>query len=159
MTERTQVAPLVAGDRWAGALAGPQEKAPSMRLFGIVLLVGFGLLGGLSLWSYRAGGAEWRLVVGWALIAIGSIVFLWSLISPASLPPVYHAWMRFGQGIGTVVSGILFSVLYFVVFFVIGRLMRLSGTDPLDRRIDRGAGSYWRKHAPRSTAADYAHMS
>lgn len=159
MAERTQVAPLVTGDRWAGAIAAPPEKEPSMRVFGVVLLVGFGLIGGLALWSYRATGVQWRLIVGSTLIALGSIVFLWSLGSPRTLPPVYRAWMRFGQGIGTIVSSILFSVLYFVVFFVIGRLMRLFGTDPIQRRIDRRAGSYWRKHAPRSAPADYAHMS
>jgi len=72
---------------------------------------------------------------------------------------VYHAWMRFGQTLGSLVSSVLFSALYFVVFFLVGRLMRLFGTDPLDRTIERGVGSYWRKHAPRSAPADYVHMS
>ncbi len=130
-----------------------------MRIFGVVLLVGFGILGGLALWSYGSGGAEWRRVVGWTLISLGTIVFLWSLVSPRTLPPVYRAWMKFGQAIGTVVSSVLLSVLYFVVFFLVGRLMRLTGTDPLDRTVRRGAGTYWRKHAGRSAPADYAHMS
>ncbi len=130
-----------------------------MRVFGLVLLIGFGLLGGLALWSHRAGGGDWRRTVGWVLITLGSIVFVWSLISPRTLPPVYRAWMRFGQWLGTIVSSVLFVVLYFVVFSVVGGLMRLFGTDPLDRRVKRGAGSYWRKHAPKSAPGDYAHMS
>ena len=130
-----------------------------MRLFGVVLLIGFGLLGGLALWSYESGGAEWRRVVGWALIITGGTVFVWSLISPRTLPPVYRGWMKFGQAIGNVVSTILLSALYFVVFFIVGRLMRLTGTDPLDRTIARGPGTYWRKHSGRGAPADYAHMS
>jgi hypothetical protein len=159
MAERSQVAPLVAGDRWSGAIAGHTEKSPSMRVFGLVLLIGFGLLGGLALWSHRAGGGEWRRTVGLVLIALGTIVFVWSVISPSTLPPVYRAWMRFGQRLGTIVSSVLFVVLYFIVFTVVGGLMRLFGTDPLDRVVTRGAGSYWRKHAPRSAPGDYAHMS
>ena len=159
MAERTEVSPLVLRDRWSGALAAPLEKPPSMRVFGIVLLVGFGLLGGLALWSGRAADSEWRIVVGYILLSLGTIVFLWSLVSPRTLPPVYELWMRFGQGIGTVVSTVLLSVLYYVVFVIVGGLMRVFGTDPLDRRIERSSASYWRRHAPPSKPADYAHMS
>jgi hypothetical protein len=157
--ERSDVSTIIESDRWAGALNTAPVKPPSMRVFGIVLLVGFGLLGGLALWSWSDNGATWRLILGTLLVAIGAIVFLWSLVSPATLPPVYRAWMRFGQGIGTIVSTIMFTVLYFVVFTIVGGLMRLFGTDPLDRKIERGAGTYWHKHAPPSTAADYAHLS
>ena len=130
-----------------------------MRLFGIVLLVGFGILGGIALWSWREAGSTWRLLLGSVLVAVGAIVFLWSLISPRTLPPVYRGWMRFGQAIGNVVSTVLLSALYFVVFTIVGRLMRVFGTDPLDRRVDRGAATYWRRHAPPSAPADYLHLS
>lgn len=159
MAERSDVAPLVMSDRWSGTLNAPVEKPPSMRIFGLVMLVGFGLLGGLALWSWRETGVTWRLVVGATLVALGTVIFLWSLVSPRTLPPVYRGWMSFGQGIGTIVSTILLSVLYFVVFTIVGLLMRVSGTDPLERRIARGPGTYWRKHAPPSAPADYAHLS
>ncbi len=98
-------------------------------------------------------------MIGALLVSIGTIVFFWSLVSPRTLTPVYYGWIRFGQGIGSVVSTILLSVLYLVVFTLVGGLMRIFGTDPLSRRIDRGAGSYWRRHAPPSPPADYVHMS
>ena len=159
MTERSDVAPLIKSDRWSGTLDTPIEKPPSMRIFGLVMLVGFGLLGGLALWSWREAHVTWRLVLGATLVAIGTVIFLWSLVSPRTLPPVYRGWMSFGQRIGTIVSSILLSVLYFVVFTIVGLLMRVFGTDPLERKIVRGSGTYWRKHAPPSTAADYAHLS
>ena len=140
-------------------LTVPPEKPPSMRVFGLVMLIGFGLLGGLALWSWRETGSTWRVVVGTILVSLAVVIFLWSLVAPRSLPPVYRAWMAFGQGIGHVVSTVLLSVLYFVVFTIVGVLMRMSGTDPLERKLSRGAGSYWRKHAPPSTPADYAHLS
>ena len=159
MAERSDVAPLIQSDRWSTVLSVSPEKPPSMRVFGLVMLIGFGLLGGFAFWSGRDTGSTWRLVVGTILLSIAVIIFLWSLVAPRTLPPVYRGWMAFGQGIGNVVSTVLLSVLYFVVFTIVGGLMRLSGTDPLDRKVARGSGSYWRKHAPPSTPADYAHLS
>ena len=159
MVERSDVSPLVESDRWSVTLRVPPAKPPSMRVFGLVMLIGFGLLGGLALWSWSSTGTTWRLIVGSILVGLAVIIFLWSLVAPKSLPPVYDAWMRFGQRIGTVVSTVLLSLLYFIVFTVVGGLMRLFGTDPLDRKVTRGAGSYWRKHAPPSAPADYAHLS
>ena len=159
MSERSDVSPLVTSDRWSSAISVPATKPPSMRVFGLVLLIGFGLLGGLALWSGRDADSTWRVAIGVVLLSLGSIVFLWSLVSPSTLPPIYRGWMRFGQGIGTVVSTVLLAILYFVVFTIVGGLMRLVGTDPLERRITRGPGSYWRKHAAPSAPADYAHLS
>ena len=159
MVERSDVSPLVESDRWARTLEAAPVKPPSMRVFGLVMLIGFGLLGGLALWSWSENGSTWRLVVGGILVSLAVVIFLWSLVAPRSLPPVYEAWMRFGQAIGTVVSTILLSVLYFIVFTLVGGLMRLFGTDPLERKVDRAAGSYWRKHAPPSPPEGYAHLS
>ena len=159
MSERSDVSPLVASDRWARSLDAKPVKPPSMRVFGLVILIGFGLFGGLALWSWRDSGTTWRLVVGTVLVSLAVVVFVWSLAAPKSLPPVYDAWMRFGQAIGAVVSTVLLTALYFIVFTLVGGLMRLFGTDPLERNLDRGAASYWRKHAPPSEPGDYAHLS
>ena len=159
MAERSDVSPIIAGDKWSDAVPVAPSKPQSMRIFGLVLLIGFGLLGGLALWSWRATGSNWRLVVGTLLVSIGTIVFLWSVVSPRTLPPVYRAWMRFGQGIGNVVSTILLGVLYLVVFTVVGGLMRIFGTDPLERRIERSKSSYWRRHSPPAAPTDYVHLS
>ena len=159
MTDRTDCAPLVAEDRWAPAVSPQAQKPPSMRAFGVIMVVGFGILGGLSLWSWRRTGADWRLVLAVALLAVGVVIFIWSLVSPRSLPPVHRAWMRFGQTIGTVVSTILLTALYVVAVAPIGWLMRLTGTDPIDRRVLRGEGTYWKRHGPLDAPADYSHMS
>lgn len=159
MTERTDCAPLFIRDRWAGSVSPPATKPPSMRGFGLIMLAGFGVLGGLAIWSGRATGAEWRLAAGGVLIGAGALVFLWSLLSPKTLPPVYRGWMRFGMAIGTVVSTVLLSLLYLFIVAPIGWLMRLTGTDPIERRLRRGPGSYWKAHPPLGGPADYSHMS
>ena len=165
MHPRSDVSPLVLKDRWTAALERPAEKPPSMRVFGLVMLLGFGVLGGLLLWGwYRTQssndpGGLWRLVIGAALVSVGALIFLWSLVAPRSLPPVYRAWMTFGQWLGTLVSTLLLSAAYLVVVAPVGLLMRATGTDPLERRIDRRAPSYWRNHVGPRPPADYTHMS
>ena len=159
MQSRSDVSPLLVKDRWASALPPAPEKAPSMRIFGLVMLVGFGVLGGLLLLGWSRSGGTWRLWGGALLVSLGLLVFLWSLVAPRSLPPVYRAWMRFGQGLGTVVSTILLTVAYYVVVTPVGLIMRLTGTDPLQRALDAKARSYWQPHAPPRPPSEYEHMS
>jgi hypothetical protein len=154
-----QTAPLITADRWATALEPRTEAPPSMRVFGLIMLIGFGVLGGLLLWSWTRNAGAWRLVLGGTLVTIGVVVCLWALASPRTVTPVYHGWMRFGLGLGTVVSTVLLSLLYFIVITPVGALMRLTGTDPLERRLDAAAASYWTTHARPAGHDDYVHMS
>src|SRR5688500_12362393 len=159
MHQRSDVSPLVVTDRWASVLHRPPEKAPSMRVFGLVMLIGFGVLGGLLLWGWLSEETAWRLYAGALLMSLGVLIFLWSLVAPRSLPPVYRAWMAFGTKLGTIVSTVLLTVAYFLVVAPVGLIMRLTGTDPLDRAVRREAASYWHPHAGPRPPSDYQHMS
>ena len=162
MQTSSDVSPLLAKDRWARVLEQPAAKPPSMRVFGLIMLVGFGILGGLLLLGWHRAGqpaGSWRFVIGAVLVSAGALLFVWSLIAPGSLPPVYRGWMAFGQKLGTIVSTVLLTAAYFLVVTPVGLLMRLTGTDPLERRIERGKGSYWQDHAGPRSADGYTHMS
>jgi hypothetical protein len=140
-------------------LIPPPAKPPSMRVFGLIMLIGFGILGGLLLLGWRDDAASWKLVLGLALVVTGATIALWALVSPTTVRPVHDAWMRFGMALGTVVSAILLGVVYFVVLTPTGWLMRRTGTDPLARAIQRGPGTYWGRHAPRGGPQSSGHMS
>lgn len=130
-----------------------------MRVFGIVMLVGFGGLGTLAFLAHRRSDSASWLAVAAALWTVAGVLFLWSLVSPRTLPPVYRGWMRFGQAIGAVMSTLLLGLIYFAVVTPVGLLMRLTGTDPLDRRPRPGPGSYWKDHAPPAAPESYRHLS
>jgi len=159
MPEHTDVSPLLPRDRWSRAIVPRTPKPPSMRVFGLIMLIGFGVLGGLLLWSWSRNGGDWRLVLGGILVTIGVVVCIWALASPRTVGPVYDGWMRFGRALGTVVSTVLLSVLYYVVLTPVGWLMRLTGTDPLERKLDAAVASYWKPHARPAGPDDYVHMS
>ena len=130
-----------------------------MRVFGVVMLVGFGVFAALSWWTSRRGGAEWRAALAMVLAALGAGLFVWSLVAPRQLQPVYRGWMAFGQGLGAIVSGALLTIVYYLVVTPVGWLMRATGTDPLSR-ASRGAGeSYWVAHPARPERDDYTHLS
>jgi hypothetical protein len=50
--------------------------------------------------------------------------------------------------IGLVVSFVMLSLFYFLLITPIGLLFRLMGRDPLQRRFDAKARTYWVEHQP-----------
>ena len=76
----------------------------------------------------------------WPLIA-AAILAAMALIFPASLRPVYTVWMRFADALGWVNTRIILSVIFFLLFFPVGMIMRLFN-DPMRRKLDESADSY-----------------
>jgi hypothetical protein len=120
-----------------------------LRKFGVVILCGLTVIGALLWWTGRGEGAGW----GWngsrlhwtaaALWFVGAGVFLLTLMSQGPSRVIYVAWMTLAGGIGTVVTFVLLSVLYFV-FLPIFSLIRFK--DPLRLKMPRTAHSYWEEH-------------
>ncbi len=116
------------------------DRNPSRRTlnqFGFIWL-GFLTLFGALAW-YKTGGLMpaavlWVLaiivpIIGWAVPAFMRLVFLG--LSYAAFP------------IGWVVSHVVLALVFFLVFTPIGLVMRLVGYDPMKRRFDPAATSYW----------------
>jgi hypothetical protein len=59
----------------------------------------------------------------------------------------YAYWTRFFEGLGSVWTAVLLSIVYVVSVGPIGIGMRLFGTDPLDRAMTPEP-SFWRAHDP-----------
>jgi hypothetical protein len=118
----------------------PVKKNPSsseLRVFGLAMLVGFAVIGGLISWRL---GVNVAAIVCWVL---GLALFLCSLWRPMG-QPVYYVWMTGAMYLGAVVTTVLLTAL-FVVFLPIFSLIRLK--DPLRRRL-KPTGSYWEEHRP-----------
>jgi hypothetical protein len=69
-------------------------------------------------------------------------------LTPAdAVPPVrrpkFLAWMYAAYPIGWVVSHRVLAIIYFGLLTPIGTLMGVFGYDPMARRFDRAAASYW----------------
>jgi hypothetical protein len=119
------------------------ERNPTrrqLRLFGLSLLLFFGLLGGILWWKT---GSHMEAAVFWAIGLVGPVL---GEVWPSGLRIIYLAISYATFPIGWGVSHIILALVYYLVLFPIGLILRLRGYDPMHRRFDRSAKSYW---APR----------
>ena len=82
---------------------------------------------------------------------VSGLFALW----PASRKRIYVGWMFAVFPIGWVVSHLLLGVVYFLVLTPIGLTLRALGRDPLERRFDQSASSYWVRHDPATQVKRY----
>ena len=111
------------------------SSRPKVRNFGFL----FGALClALSAYYYFKGGPAWP----W-LLALAAAFVLAGLFASPVLRPLYVAWMLFAFVLGWINTRILLGVFFYVVMTPVGVVLRLTGKDLLDRRLDRSAKSYW----------------
>ncbi len=60
----------------------------------------------------------------------------------------YIGWMYFTRTMAWVITTVVLGLVFYIGFTGIGLLMRLLGKNPLDRKLDPSAASYWIKHKP-----------
>ena len=119
-----------------------QEMTPAeLRKFGLVtgaIIIGF--IGIFLPWL--KGGLEKSL--HWLTIAgpVGGFLIIWALVHPASLIYFYKPWMKLAEGLGFINTRIILSIVFFVMFFPAGMMMRLLGKDPMERKIDTSLDTY-----------------
>jgi ABC-type uncharacterized transport system permease subunit len=132
------------------------NKKPSRRdliLFGLMFFV-FTAAVGAELYFRRgahdAGGIAW--------IAGAAITALYFAVPPVRRR-IYLGWIYVTFPIGFVVSHVILAAVFYLVVTPIGLLMRLVGNDPMRRRFDRAAATYWVEHDPHRNPARYFRQS
>ena len=81
----------------------------------------------------------------------GALLMLIGIVMPKLLKPLYNGWMALALVIGYIMSRILLTLIFFLVFTPVGLLLRLLKKDPLDRQSDPSADSYWIKREERES--------
>ena len=87
--------------------------------------------------------------------AIAAILAAQALLFPSSLAPLYRGWMRAGMVMGYINTRIILFLLYYLVFFPVGLVIRLIGRDTMSRTLSPGSGDSYRVA---STKRDYRHF-
>ena len=110
--------------------------AAGYRKFGLVtaaIIVG---LFGLALpWLFGKTYPLWPWVLAGTLAAL-------ALIVPMALQPVYIVWMKFGGVMGWINTRLILGILFYLIFFPVGIIMRIAGKDPMHRKLEKGMNSY-----------------
>ena len=111
----------------------PSKK--NVRKFGIL----FGVLGlAIAGYLWYRGNSHWGIPV-----AAGACFFLGAFFGYAALKPVYIGWMMFAAALAWINTRVLLGLFYFLVMTPVGLILRLTGKDLLDQRLNRDARSYW----------------
>jgi hypothetical protein len=120
-----------------------RPAGPSNRSFGFTFAALFAIVCALSSW--RSGGVDlWSLGAAAAFLTV-------TLAAPGLLAPLNRIWSAFGRLLHAIVSPVILAVLFYGAITPIGLLSRLCGHDPLRRRIDPAAPSYWIDRPPRAS--------
>jgi hypothetical protein len=111
-----------------------------LRQFAGLCLVFFG---GIAAWMYlRHGTGPWPTTLAALAVGLG----IPGLAFPMLLKPVYVGWMAAAFPIGWTVSHVLLGVIFYGIVTPIGLLLRLLGRDPMNRKFDPQAKTYWIEH-------------
>ena len=117
-----------------------QVKSSSERSFGIVFGVVFAIV---ALWPLTGGGA----VRIWAAAVAGAFVVV-ALVWPSALAPLNRVWTAFGSALHKITNPLIMGLVFYVAVVPTALIMRMLGKDPLRRRFDRDATSYWIEREP-----------
>jgi len=78
----------------------------------------------------------------WALF-ISTIFLLLAFLATKVLIIPNKLWFNFGLLIGSLVSPIVLTLIYYLTVLPTGIIMRLLGKDLLNQKLDKSAKSYW----------------
>ena len=114
----------------------PELDAKGLRQFALVTAGLFAVIFGLFFpWLLELDLPKWPFIIAGVLV-------VWGLAAPASLRPVYHGWMRFALLLNWIVTPIVMSLIFFVLFVPTAMYMRIIGRDTMMRKIDPSIETY-----------------
>ncbi len=115
------------------------RREPSSRdltKLALLFLIIPGLIGlYLVLWKGSGTGYVWMIA--------GAVLCLARAITPL-FRFVYDAWLAFSIILGYFISRLLLTVIFFLVMTPTGLIMRLVGRDPMERKWEPNAPTYWK---------------
>jgi len=125
-------------------MSPPVSTNKRIRKFAVTMAVAFSILGALVFFYFEkqtAGYVMWGMAGGMLVLGLPYPPLLW---------PIERGWYYFAFALGWINMRILLSAVFYVLFVPVGLFMKLIGRDPLDRKIDRSAETYWkeREQAP-----------
>ncbi len=109
-----------------------------LRLFAALIFPAFWTVVALLLHT-RLGWSNVALTIAVAAVCISIAGF----VEPRFMRLVYLGMIMATYPIGFVVSHILLAVVYYVVFTGVAVLLRLLGRDPMNRKLEPSAPTYW----------------
>jgi hypothetical protein len=114
-----------------------KSEKEQLRSFGITMGIAFLIITGLIALKHRHSLIPASV--------FSAFFFIAGLLIPAVLKPIHIFWMKLAHVLSWINTRLLLCVVFYVLFFPIGLIMKLFGFDPLDRKLERDRSSYWQE--------------
>ena len=129
-------------------MASPRPDRKELRTFGISLGVVCLIWAAILWWRGHGGAIPW-------LVGAAPILVLLGLVAPMALWPLHRVWMPVARGIARVLTWVLLTLAFYLVFTPFGIVMRILGKDPLHRKFPADAKTCWRPYRGREGLGHY----
>ncbi len=117
------------------ALQEPSKR--DMNILALLFLViGCGIGAYVLFWKGSTNGYIW--------MAVGAMLGACRIVPPL-FRRIYRFWVGFSIVLGYFVSRILLTIIFFIVILPTGIIMKILGKDPMERKRDPDAATYWRR--------------
>jgi len=118
-----------------------------LRKFGFIMGGMFALIFGLVFpWLTNRTMENWPI---WPFIIL-AIFWLLAIIYPEILRPVNSLWIKIGNVLGFINSRIILGIMFFLLIFPIGLILKLFGKDSMNRKFNDKIKTYRKAVKPRN---------
>ena len=117
-----------------------QSSRRDWRQFGYVMAGVLILLSLFALWKQKPWGQ--------ITLPAGLLFLLAAWFAPRILKGLYAVWMSLAVTMGFIMTRVILTLLFLIVFAPAGLILRLLRKDPLHQSIDPSASSYWIRRKP-----------
>ena len=112
-----------------------KSEKSDLRKFGITIGVILLFIAGFLFWKEK-GSFQ-------ILLTFGIIFCILGIVIPFILKPIYWVWMIFATILGWVMTRVILSLLFYLIFTPIGLVSRLFGKQFIELKWNRTESSYW----------------
>jgi len=112
-----------------------KSEKSDLRKFGITIGIILMIIGGYLFWK------EKELFL--TLLTVGVVLSVFGIAAPVILKPIYWGWMIFATILGWIMTRVILSLLFFLVFTPIGVVSRLLGKQFIELKWEKSKGTYW----------------
>lgn len=124
-----------------------KPSSKDVRIFAVILAAIFTFVG----WRVFGNQFPWSCLAYTA----ATVALVLAAVAWQSLLGTYRAWMGLAIVLGSVVTRVILGVAYLVMILPIGVFFRLTGKDPMRRKLEPDAKTYWLPVAPIADRASY----
>lgn len=124
-----------------------EVSTSDLRKFGLIMGGMFTLIFGLLFpWITDKTSENWPV---WPFVVL-AIFWLIAFVCPVILRPVNSTWIKIGNVLGWINSRIILGIMFYLLIFPIGLLLKLFGKDSMNRKLNEKTDSYRIMTKPRN---------